>query len=212
MLCVCVCVFFRDTSQERFPEKRIQPPLRLPPGSPPSYHRSLSSSGAAYAPPPLFPPAALASSSTSAAGAAAAATNARLQDDEDATGDELAKRPSPVAAAPAAALGSATSAAAAVTVSSTTSSASTLRAPLLGSGEEDGEDHRQEDSNSWEALGAFYGGNGVPSEEKLPRNQRECPEVYAGPLSIIYFDWVTPLVKLGFKRPLEQVRNARVCI
>jgi len=102
-----------------------------------------------------------------------------------------------VAAAPAAALGSVTSVAA----------SSTLRAPLLANdGYDDGRNNEgQEDGNAWEALKAFYGGNGVPSEAKLPRSQRECPEVYAGPLSIIYFDWVTPLVKLGFKRPLEQV-------
>ena len=60
-------------------------------------------------------------------------------------------------------------------------------------------------------LAAYNGWRGPRGgEAALPVDQRECPEVYAGPLSIAYFAWVTPLVNLGFKRPLEQADLAKL--
>jgi ATP-binding cassette, subfamily C (CFTR/MRP), member 1 len=40
--------------------------------------------------------------------------------------------------------------------------------------------------------------------ESTKMGDRLNPECYAGPLSLAYFDWMTPMVYLGFKRPLEQ--------
>ena len=120
----------------------------------------------------------------------------RAADDDDATGDALAKRFASERRAAA---------------------ASPLAAPLLAEpytpeADEDWPPPADDaHGGPWGALAAFYGGGGggVSGDAALPRRERECPELYAGPLSFVYFAWVTPLVKLGFKRPLEQVKKKK---
>lgn len=41
-------------------------------------------------------------------------------------------------------------------------------------------------------------------------DSRVPPETFAGPLSLAYFSWMTPLVVLGFTRPLEQTDLAHL--
>lgn len=51
-----------------------------------------------------------------------------------------------------------------------------------------------------------YGGCAAQArvKDRAAAQRRRPPEAFAGPLSLAYFSWMTPLVVLGWLRPLEQ--------